>query len=152
MTEHAVLHLAIAYLGVQNFRMKDVEAFVKNSGVKITRPEILMAMKESGCHKINDVAHQNKWVCPGIPRVSIVGDYNLDLTGQRFGRWTVIKLAGKTQNSRERTWLCRCDCGTEKVIPQGRLKCGDSRSCGCLQREIASELAKKGIRKKIRNI
>lgn len=147
MTEHAVLHLAIAYLGVQNFRMKDVEAFVKNSDVKITRPEILAAMKEMGCHKINEVAHQMKWVCPGIPKMAVFGEYVLDLTGQRFGRWTVIKLAGKDPNNRGRVWLCKCDCGTEKLIPQGRLKSGNSRSCGCLQREMASERAKKRHRK-----
>lgn len=150
MTEYAVLHLAIAYLGVQTFRIKDVEEFLKDSDVKYGKNLILEAMKEMGCYKISQCSNQNKWRCPGIPSISVVGNYISDLTGQRFGRWTVIKLAGKGPNSRERTWLCRCDCGTEKIIPQSRLKSGNSRSCGCLQREMASERAKKGIRKNAR--
>ena len=36
-----------------------------------------------------------------------------DLTGQRFGRLTVLKEAGK--NCGHITWLCRCDCGNEIV-------------------------------------
>lgn len=152
MTEHAVLHLAIAYLGVQTFRMKDVVEFVKDSDVKITRPEILMAMKEMGCYKITQCSNQNKWRCPGIPSISVVTGHTSNLTGQRFGRWTVIKLAGRNPKSGEPMWLCKCDCGTEKVVRSSSLKSGASRSCGCLSREVASERAKKGIRKKFRNI
>jgi hypothetical protein len=29
-------------------------------------------------------------------------------------------------------WHCKCDCGTEKVISGKYLKCGDTKSCGCL--------------------
>lgn len=55
----------------------------------------------------------------------------IDLTGQRFGRLAVIKRAGY---KRERiTWLCRCDCGTETVITGHELKCGGTKSCGCLK-------------------
>jgi hypothetical protein len=37
-----------------------------------------------------------------------------DLTGMRFGKWTVLKYAGK--KSSKRMWLCRCDCGVQKQV------------------------------------
>ena len=58
----------------------------------------------------------------------------IDLTGQRFGRLTVIERA---QNHNQSTaWLCRCDCGNEKVILTSNLK-SNTVSCGCYQKEIA---------------
>lgn len=55
-----------------------------------------------------------------------------DLSGRRFGRWTAISgyVQGKTT-----FWTCRCDCGVEKGVAAYSLKCGDSKSCGCLNKE-----------------
>lgn len=55
------------------------------------------------------------------------------LTGKRFGRLTAIKDVG-SQNWK-RMWLCKCDCGGEKVVTCGNLNSGIIQSCGCLQRE-----------------
>ena len=52
--------------------------------------------------------------------------------GSRFGRLVVIGEGSKIGYS-----LCRCDCGTEKEIPNDSLKGGRSKSCGCLQRDKA---------------
>lgn len=57
----------------------------------------------------------------------------IDLVGQRFGRLVVIEEAEQRQY--ERRWLCQCDCGTAKVVPQSSLRSGKSRSCGCGQVE-----------------
>lgn len=38
-----------------------------------------------------------------------------DLTGQKFGRWTVLGRAGNDEN-RAATWLCHCECGAERVV------------------------------------
>lgn len=38
----------------------------------------------------------------------------IDLTGDRFGRLIVMSRADNNKNS-DHTWLCRCDCGKEKV-------------------------------------
>lgn len=61
----------------------------------------------------------------------------LDLAGQKFFRWTVLKFAGinKHQNT---TWLCRCDCGKEKVLVGGQLRLGQSKSCGCWNKEAVT--------------
>lgn len=57
----------------------------------------------------------------------------IDLTGQKFGRLTVIKLHG-TKNKTS-YWLCKCDCGNEKIVRASNLKNKHVRSCGCLQQE-----------------
>jgi len=65
-------------------------------------------------------------------------EYKIDLAGMVFGRWIVISFAGKTA-ARNSLWLCRCSCGEEKVISSGSLRSGNSRSCGCLRKEIISK-------------
>ena len=59
----------------------------------------------------------------------------LDLTGQKFGRLTVIRLLDERTKNGGKKYLCRCDCGTEKVVQQGHLRSGAIKSCGCLLRE-----------------
>lgn len=61
-----------------------------------------------------------------------------DLTGQRFGRWLVTEYAGRG-NRGEIQYHCRCDCGTERVLRRSSLTSGNSKSCGCLSREVAAK-------------
>src|SRR4051794_2407948 len=63
-----------------------------------------------------------------------------DLTGMRFGRWVVIERAPnrRTRTSVRAIWLCRCDCGRIKEVTSQTLRDGQSRSCGCLSRELSS--------------
>lgn len=56
-----------------------------------------------------------------------------DLTGQRFGRLTVIKEAGRSKQG-HCLWLCHCDCGNEVVAMGSSLFAGYKRSCGCLEK------------------
>ena len=58
-----------------------------------------------------------------------------DLTGKRFGRLTVIELAGIDSKSRAR-WLCKCDCGNIKDVLSGSLTSGNVKSCGCYRKEL----------------
>lgn len=53
-----------------------------------------------------------------------------NLLGKRFGRLTVIAPA-EPRNGRT-YWLCRCDCGKEKIFLSGNLVDGKSKSCGCV--------------------
>ena len=55
----------------------------------------------------------------------------MDITGQVFGNWTVIKFHSSSKN--KILWLCKCSCGTEKIIIGSTLKSGRSKSCGCLK-------------------
>ena len=53
----------------------------------------------------------------------------LNLTGQRFGKLTVLRPA---EIIRGRTaWVCRCDCGQETVVRTSCLRSGHTKSCGC---------------------
>jgi hypothetical protein len=59
-----------------------------------------------------------------------------DMTGQRFGRLTVVRRDNRKPEVR---WLCVCDCGNE-VTPRGyALRSGKAQSCGCRAREIARD-------------
>lgn len=58
-----------------------------------------------------------------------------DLTHRRFGRLVVIRRDGHL--GKKVAWLCKCDCGNYKRITTDRLTMGQTKSCGCLQSEIA---------------
>jgi hypothetical protein len=60
----------------------------------------------------------------------------IDLTGQKFGRLTVIKQV-KNDNSNHINWLCKCDCGNEKTMRGDHLTRNIVKSCGCYNREIS---------------
>ena len=55
----------------------------------------------------------------------------IDLTGQRSGRLTVMRHAGKSAHGSV-MWECQCDCGKGKTIAGASLRKGATRSCGCL--------------------
>lgn len=61
-----------------------------------------------------------------------------DITGQRFGKLTVIQRAGSAKNG-SATWLCRCDCGKEVTASGSNLRTGDKKSCGCGWRRSSEE-------------
>lgn len=62
-----------------------------------------------------------------------------DLTEMKFGRLTVIEK--KTNTNHGVMWLCKCDCGTEKIICGKDLKSGSTKSCGCLASQIRKNIS-----------
>lgn len=64
-----------------------------------------------------------------------------DLTGETFGRLTVVKLvlAGRDINA---VWEAICSCGTICQVTRDSLVSGSTKSCGCLRREVAAEVSK----------
>ncbi len=59
----------------------------------------------------------------------------IDISGEKFGRWTVLERA--QHSSSDAYWRCRCECGKESSVQGKSLRRGDSKSCGCLVRELA---------------
>lgn len=55
----------------------------------------------------------------------------IDLTGDRYGRWTVLHRA--EVDSAHVYWLCRCDCGSEVAVQASNLRHGKSRQCRACQ-------------------
>ena len=63
----------------------------------------------------------------------------LNLTGQTFGRLTVLSEAPSRKNpggTQHRYWLCQCSCGKKKEIATGCLRSGRTVSCGCWARDM----------------
>lgn len=68
--------------------------------------------------------------------------YRANLIGKRFGRLVVISLL-RISKQRQTVWLCKCDCGNEKIVSIGKLISSHTRSCGCLRHDTSSEMGKK---------
>lgn len=56
-----------------------------------------------------------------------------DISGQRFGRLTAIRLDGHI--NAKRAWLCVCTCGSETRAAQSDITSGKRVSCGCQKAE-----------------
>lgn len=70
-----------------------------------------------------------------------------NLTGKQFGKLVVIH--SHTLGARgSKTWLCKCSCGLDVVVPTKRLKSGNTRSCGCLK-SIVTSMRNKALAKDV---
>ena len=77
-----------------------------------------------------------KTSCGCDTRERRVNSQRIDLTGQRFGRLTVIEMLWVHPYTQCR---CICDCGKETVVRNAQLTSGKTTSCGCAQRENVSK-------------
>lgn len=71
----------------------------------------------------------------------------VDLSGQRFNKLLLLKRMKDSVSpggSKHAMYLCRCDCGNEKIIAAVSILSGRTKSCGCLNKEA-------GLRKRIQN-
>lgn len=69
-----------------------------------------------------------------------------DLTGKKFGRWTVLSRAPdivSPSGQHTTAWECLCDCGNKRIVRARSLINGDSQSCGCLHQEMRRVITKK---------
>jgi hypothetical protein len=65
-----------------------------------------------------------------------------DITGFRFGRLTAASRVG-TDRHGNALWACRCDCGNSTVCVAHALRCGKTKSCGCLRKETIGAVNRK---------
>ena len=66
---------------------------------------------------------------------------HLDLTGEKYGRLTVVSEAEPHYTSGGRKlimWNCKCDCGGTVVVSTSHLRSGHTVSCGCRLKETQS--------------
>ena len=68
-----------------------------------------------------------------------------NLIGQTFNNLKVIAPTEKRTKDGGMIWLCECVCGNKKEIRAKSLKNGNTKSCGCLQKKIASDRLKKDL-------
>jgi hypothetical protein len=68
----------------------------------------------------------------------------LNLVGRRFGKLIVFKDNGNNKLGKAK-WLCVCDCGNKTIISGNSLVSGNTRSCGCYQKERVHEAIFKNL-------
>jgi len=61
----------------------------------------------------------------------------IDLTGKKFGNFTVVSLS--SNRNRRVHWRCLCACGKGKDVSGSALRSGNTKSCGCLKAELISK-------------
>ena len=61
---------------------------------------------------------------------------NINLVGDRYGRWKVLKRGPNDSSNRNSRWWCQCDCGNKSLVSRTSLSSGDSQSCGCYGKEM----------------
>lgn len=102
-------------------------------------------MSTNGYNNVNEIApamleHPGAWpmrwrrtdmdnLTPAVQRI----------VGRQYDRWTVIRYSHsiKTSNGCTKQFLyCECSCGNNGLVSYGNLTTGQSRSCGCILREI----------------
>lgn len=67
-----------------------------------------------------------------------------NLTGQKFGRLTVIKDSGQRKDNRI-IWECQCECGNITYVSTNDLTTGNTQSCGCYHKEQISNIARRDL-------
>lgn len=63
----------------------------------------------------------------------------IDLIGKRFGRLLALEESERHYSKSgigARMWKCKCDCGNIKTLSTSNLTTGNTRSCGCLKKEL----------------
>lgn len=73
------------------------------------------------------------------------------LIGKKFGRLTVLELYNKLRQRNSRTgkytyrtmYSCLCECGNKVIVEQYKLKCGHTKSCGCLRKDVSRKTQEK---------
>jgi len=71
----------------------------------------------------------------------------ISLIGKKFVKLLVIKKLWPAKN-RTMLWECLCDCGTKCTVAANHLKEGHTRSCGCLQKDVARSRSKNLLNKR----
>lgn len=61
----------------------------------------------------------------------------VDITGEKFGRLTAVNYIADYKG--RSAWACICDCGTFTATRANNLTSGRTKSCGCYQKDKASE-------------
>lgn len=82
--------------------------------------------------------------CGCLHRERTSETHRINLTGQRFGRLTVVGFAYSDKAGLAH-WSADCDCGNKVVVAGSKLRSGETRSCGCLARELVSKRTLKDL-------
>ena len=101
---------------------------------------------ECGCGGIAPIADRTdrgRGYVKGEPFRYIRGHQNRsNLLGIRFGRLLVEADSGERCSGHDILWRCKCDCGNVSTVSTSHLKRNQTKSCGCLARELVAARTK----------
>ncbi len=80
------------------------------------------------------MSRRSKRVADPDPRHRYPGEV-MNLVGHKYGRLSPIRFVRRDDHGRSH-WLCKCDCGREKVARADFMRCGSTHSCGCLRKHL----------------
>jgi len=71
----------------------------------------------------------------------------IDLTGSTFGYLNVVSESDPIYIGKQKrvTWMCKCKCGNEVIVTTGALRSGNTKSCGCYNKERIRDTKVKDI-------
>lgn len=76
----------------------------------------------------------------------------VDLTGKRFGRWTVVSESNLRDCNGNIMWNCKCDCGRQKTVSGNSLRKGCSTSCGCYNHDVITKFGGAVYKEKLHSV
>lgn len=114
------------------------QKFGKLTAIEIAEPFIKPSGKKVSawwceCECGNRVRVRSEYLRSGHTTSCGCACGRIDITGKQFGRLTVSHYVGDGR------WECECECGNHVVVQTCNLNSGNTKSCGCLQRDRASE-------------
>lgn len=119
------------YISPKGYRKSRYKCICDCGNEKIVTRNALVTGATKSCGCLNDEKRHE----PSVLRK--------DLIGQRFGRLVVIERGPNIivkSNEQKSTWICKCDCGNIVRVRQRNLLKGITRSCGCLIKDVQSEV------------
>lgn len=117
------------------FTPQQIEEIINNSK---TKKEVLIKLGYTGNstsnHLITEISERYNISIEHLEKCK-------DLTGQTFGRWTIIKKSEDTDAHGQTKWVCQCSCKnkTIRAVRNTDLTLGKSKSCGCIGNEKYKE-------------
>lgn len=88
---------------------------------------------QTDCHLCKSMLVISMLLCYSMGRRKPMPQKKIDLSGQQFGRITILRYS---HYDKKAYWVGRCACGTERLFAQANLRSGNTRSCGCIPRDV----------------
>ena len=120
-----------------------IESYISPSGYKYTMWRCQCDCGNFINVRTTDLKNNHTQSCGCLHKEMLSKAKLIDLTGQVYGRLTVIKRVDdyiSPSGSRKVQWLCKCKCGKEVIVTGNNLRKGNSKSCGCYNRELLAKI------------
>lgn len=138
----------IKYLGLNHNRITTLVSYKRSNDHKNRFLYYICLCGKVQIGQSRDIISEITKSCGCANRENTSIQRKKDFTGQRFGRLTVLREAGK-DNFGQILWECECSCKDKNriIVPGYRLFWGHTKSCGCLQKESSKSRDKSSITK-----